>query len=245
MLLNFINEYLNLFIIPFLFNFTIFYIVKSGLLGNNLKNKLNITLKSNIKLITFISFFFFLLASLYLNMYKLHLDNTEKLNNVTNQITINGNTEASSKILNELEKLDTNWKDKLFVKSPLENGDPINNFFIDNFFIKSPLENGDPITNFFIETLTDNLILHFIILYFIVILTIIIICKLNLPKEPQFPKINSLPFGNLIHKLLTYYISVWQISSHFWIYLILFFLFLFNLGSLISITKMLIYFKSL
>src|ERR1700730_13172396 len=103
MLLNFINEYLNLFIIPFLFNFTIFYIVKSGLLGNNLKNKLNITLKSNIKLITFISFFLFLLASLYLNLYKLHLDNTEKLNNGTSQITINGNTEASSKILNELE----------------------------------------------------------------------------------------------------------------------------------------------
>jgi hypothetical protein len=225
MLLNFINEYLNLFIIPFLFNFTIFYVVKSGLLGNNLKNKLNITLKSNIKLITFISFFLFLLASLYLNMYKLHLDNKENLNNGTSPITINGNTEASSKIFNELEKLDTNWKD--------------------NFFIKSPLENGDPITKFFLETLTDNLILHFIILYFIVVLTLIIICKINLPKDPQFPKIKGLPFGNLIHKLLTNYISVWQISSNFWIYFILFFLFLFNLGSLISITKMLIYFQSL
>src|SRR5258708_18606759 len=104
-------------------------------------------------------------------------ENTEKLNNGTSQITIKGKTEASSKILIELEKIDPNWKD--------------------NFFIKSPLEHGDAITKFFIETLTDNLLLHFIILYFIVILTIIIICKLNLPKEPQFPKIKSLPFGNL------------------------------------------------
>ena len=359
MLLNFINEYLNLFIFSFLFNFTIFYIVKSGLLENNLKFKLKIILKSNINLITFISFFLFLLISLYLNIYKLHLDNTEtvinenhikitgsllmkllqslgsagvfavssrmvaglitkqpfsiltkygyivgggidttvfyrlvcnnvpilptedviiktgpiqvilenssnnnnlsnltnseneqntsisllehckkftmnntqltenteKLNNGTSQITINGNTEASSKILTELDKLDPNWKD--------------------NFFVKSPLENGDAITKFFIETLTDNLILHFIILYFIVGLTIIIFCKFNLPKDPQFPKIKTLPFGNLIHKLLTHYITVWQISSSFWIYLILFFLFLFNLGSIISMTKLLFYFQSL
>jgi hypothetical protein len=172
-------------------------------------------------------------------------ENTEKLNNGTSQITINGNTEASSKILTELDKLDPNWKDKFFVKSPLETDDAITKFFIVNFFVKSPLENGDAITKFFIETLTDNLILHFIILYFIVGLTIIIFFKFNLPKEPQFPKIKTLPFGNLIHKLLTHYITVWQISSSFWIYLILFFLFLFNLGSIISMTKMLIYFQSL
>jgi hypothetical protein len=383
MLLNFINQYLNLFIISFLFNFIIFYIIKSGLFGDNLKFKLNQILKSNINLITFISFFLFLLVSIYLNMYKLHLDNTvvviktvindsqivitgsllmnlmqsigsagifaasyrivagllakqhmstltkygyitggeigttviyrmasnsvplqstlntiiktgpiqvtlenssnnnnlsnlinsvneqntstsllehckkftmnntqltentEKLNNGISQITINGNTGASSKILNELEKLDLNWKDKFFVKSPLENGDAINNFIIENFFIKSPLEKGDPMTKFFIDTLTDHVILHFIILYFILGLTIIIICKINLPKDPQFPKVKSLPFGNLIHKLLTYYITMWQISSNFWIYFILFFIFLFNLGSLISITKLLIYFQSL
>jgi hypothetical protein len=172
-------------------------------------------------------------------------ENTVNLNNGTSQITNNGNTDASSEILNELEKLDPNWKDNLIVKSPLENGEALNNFIIDNFFIKSPLENGEAITKIFIETLTDNLILHFIILYFIVALTIIIFCKFNLPKNPQFPKIKSLPFGNLIHKLLTQYITVWQISSSFWIYYLLFFLFLFNLGSIISLTKMLIYFQSL
>jgi len=129
MLINFIIKYLNLFFISFLFNFSIFYIVKSGLLGNNLKFKLNKILKSNINLLTFISFFFFLLVALYLNMYKIHLDNTqlteitEKLNNGTSKITNNGNTEASSEIFNELEKLDPNLKYNSIVKSPLENGD--------------------------------------------------------------------------------------------------------------------------
>lgn len=353
MVLNFINELFMLFIISFLFNGFIFYIVKLGLLGNDLRDKLNIILEKKIHLITLISFFLFLSLSLYLQIKNIYLDNKEveikaiinntevilsgplvismfhtfgsagvfalgtrlavgllankplhflpkigiitsvgagftvsyrlisnsipvpstgsaiirtgpievKLENlsmnesqiisekrlleqynnisfnrsqlnVSNEvlngnikIVIDGNKEASSKVINEIEKLDPNWKDKFSIQSPLENGDVINQFLIDN--------------------LTNNFLLHIIILYLLTVLIFIIFCKFNLNIQNQLLKIQNLPFGNLIYKILNKIISLWQMSSNIWIYLILFALFIFNLTATYSIYQILVYLKAL
>jgi hypothetical protein len=353
MILNFINELSMLFIISFLLNGLIFYTVKSGLLGNDLKDKLNIVLEKKIHLITLISFFLFLSLSLYLQIKNIYLDNKEvevkaiinntevivsgplvismfhtlgsagvfalgtrlaagllankplnflpklgiitsvgagftvsyrlisnsilvpstgsaiirtgpievKLENISlnesqikyykrfleqnNNLSINssqlnvsndslngnikividGNKEASSKVISEIEKLDPNWKDKFSINSPLENGDVINQILIDN--------------------LTNNFLLHIIILYLLTVLIFIIFCKFNLNLQNQLLKIQSLPFGNLIHKILSKIISLWQISSNIWIYFILFALFIFNLTATYSIYQILVYLKSI
>nr|YP_009710643.1 hypothetical protein [Amanita inopinata]QFZ98592.1 hypothetical protein [Amanita inopinata] len=348
-IINFINnnDLLMILVLSFLLNGIILSIVKLGLLGNNLKDTLNLILEKKIHLITITSFFLFLSFSLYLNMNKIYLDNTdvtvktiinnseiiitgdaintifsnigaagvfsagtrlaaallakhpihlipkigiiggigagftltykiiagltpinskgqaiiktgpieikvEKLNfyenndnlnrslldkyfkfsecpeitvqieklGSTETVQIEGDTEVSSKVINEIEKINPNWKDS---------------------FINSPLENGEVLNQYLIENLTNNLLLHLIMLYLIIMLIIIITCKFILNDNNQFSKIKNLPLGNFISKILTKSISVWQISSNIWIYLILFSLSIFTIITTYSIYNMLVF----
>nr|YP_009710705.1 hypothetical protein [Amanita phalloides]QFZ98654.1 hypothetical protein [Amanita phalloides]WLF85165.1 hypothetical protein [Amanita phalloides] len=146
----------------------------------------------------------------------LNLNHTKDLNsgnnittdNSNSNIILEGDKEVCSNVIKELDKVDPNWKDSFNVNSPIEKGELLNPILMDN--------------------LQDNYLLHFIILYLLFMLVIIFTCKLILKENHQFPILKKLPKGNLIQKFFTYYITIWQKSSVIWIYLILFFLIVFN-----------------
>jgi hypothetical protein len=127
----------------------------------------------------------------------------------------NSNLEEASKTIQELNKINPNWK---------------------NSFINSPLE-PDKI-QFILDSINDNIILHFISTYLLVILLIILITKLVLLNLNY---LNKFKLNKIFKYLLFKYISVWQKSSLIWIFFILGLLIIFNLASLFS----LIYLKSL
>lgn len=127
----------------------------------------------------------------------------------------NSNLEETSKIIQELNKINPNWK---------------------NYFINSPLE-PDKI-NCILDSINDNIILHFISTYLLVILLIILIIKLVLLNLNY---LNKFKLNKIFKILLIKYISVWQKNSFIWILFILGLLIIFNLASLFY----LIYLRSL
>ena len=127
----------------------------------------------------------------------------------------NSNLEETSKTIQELNKINPNWK---------------------NNFINSPLEPNK--INCILDSINDNIILHFISTYLLVILLIILITKLVLLNLNY---LNKFKLNKFFKYLLIKYISVWQKNSFIWIFFILGLLIIFNLASLFS----LIYLRSL
>src|SRR6266481_399631 len=157
---------------------------------------------------------------------------TNKINNSNlnikefhNKLEINANQEQTTNVIEELNKSIPNWKDG-FINSPIESGD---------------LDNS--IKLFLIETLTNNLILQFIILYLMFMLIVIFTCKLIIEKEIQFNIIKKFPLGNYIYLILNKYISIWRTSANIWIYLIVFCVIIFTFGSIYSIYQTISFLK--
>ncbi len=138
----------------------------------------------------------------------------------------------------EVKEIFTNDNNTAIVD--LENTAEIQDF-IKNFFIESPSENNASIIDFFNDlntTLSLNLFVNICMLYFIFMLTLIFTIKFIVSTDVFLGKVKSLPLGRvgtIIHYILSKIILGWQISSIFWIYLILFFLFICSCSSTYAI----------
>lgn len=113
-----------------------------------------------------------------------------------------------------------------------------------NLTINSPYEGDSAIISFLIDNLTDHLYLTIISIYLLLMLLLIFICKLVLSSDIEFKRISKIQIFNLslgekIAKLLTWFISIWQKNSSFWIFFIIIMLVIFNGVSLFSISTML------
>ena len=73
-----------------------------------------------------------------------NLDYNENFNVNTNTLEIISNGEQTSKVIDELDKFNPNWRDN---------------------FINSPLESENPVTQFILNSLMDSLMLDFISIY--------------------------------------------------------------------------------
>lgn len=126
----------------------------------------------------------------------------------------------NSEIISKLDNIRPDWKDQ-FVPSPLE----------------------DNLTNHIIDVLSNNLLLHFIILYLLIMLLIIISCKFIIKDNIEFTKIQNNPLGAWVKYLINKIISIWKVSSNFWIYFILFNVLVFNFATIYTISNLLILLK--
>ena len=139
-----------------------------------------------------------------------NLDYNEKFNVNTNTLEIISNEEQTSKVIDELDKINPNWRDN---------------------FINSPLESENPVTQFILNSLMDSLMLDFISIYLLWNLLVILIIKLILSNNINFDKLNKYPLGIYINKYLVKFISMWQKSSNFWIFFIVIILIISNTAS--------------
>lgn len=142
-----------------------------------------------------------------------------------NKIYLNSqNNQTNSQIISALDQQNPNWRDS-FIHSPLE------------------LELEKNLTPHIISVLSDNLLLHFIILYLLIMLLIIISCKFIIKDNIEFTKIQNHPLGGWVKYIINKFISIWKVSSNFWIYFILFNVLVFNSASIYSIYSLLILLK--
>ena len=116
--------------------------------------------------------------------------------------------------------------------------------------INSPYESESGLISFLIDNLTDHLYLAIISIYLLLMLLLIFICKFILSKDIEFKRISKIKIfkfnlGEKIAKLLTWYISIWQKSSYFWIFFIITTLIIFNGTFVISFYIMLDILKSI
>jgi hypothetical protein len=139
-----------------------------------------------------------------------------------------------SPILKEIKKSNPNW-------GTSESQD----------VILSPLENeNNQILNFLIDSLTDKFIINVCTVYLLIMLTIIFICKFILNKQIEIKflnkiKIFNIEIGSKINHLINWYINIWQTSSNFWIFFILFILIFGNTSSLYILYKVLYVLKKI
>ena len=149
--------------------------------------------------------------------------NLENLNSSSNKFTktykdnittITSQKEETNQVINELNKLDPDWKD--------------------NFWVESPADMSQPIFEKLIDILTDQLYINIIIVYLLFMLTIILIIKLLINKDYKFEFLNKYPLGSYLSKFLVFYISIWHRSSNMWIFFIIFFVIIFNLNLIYS-----------
>ena len=142
----------------------------------------------------------------------LRLDNFN-LNQLNIENIPNLNLGGTSRTIQELNKINPNWRDT---------------------FINSPLESDKILYQFVLDTLNNNLILHFISTYLLIMLLIILITKLNLTNS-KFNFLEKLNLNKTLKILIIKYVSIWQKSSHIWIFFIIICLIIFNIASLISL----------
>jgi len=154
------------------------------------------------------------LKDLKINDY--NIINTEKF------IEVKGNLKQTSKILDEVEKLEPNWDNNL-INSSLEKGDLLNFPFKDEI----------------IHNLSLNLTLHYVMIYLMFMLFIIVTSKVIIDNNIQFDNIKSYPLGKYIHYFLIKYTTMWGKRANLWIYFILFSLIFFTCVSTYSISLIL------
>ena len=164
--------------------------------------------------------------------------------NYQGQTILESNSEinTNSGIIRALYESNPNWKNNF------ENHIPTDNPY-KPWTINSPYESESGLISFLIDNLTDHLILAIISTYLLLMLLIIFICKLLLSKNIEFQRLSSIkifkwPLGEQISKLLTWFISIWQQSSSFWIFFIIIILIISNGASLFSFYTMLIILKN-
>lgn len=142
----------------------------------------------------------------YFKTNKINDSNFNLIKNNNNIIEINGNEAQTKSVIEELDYTIPTWKDN-FINSPIETSD---------------LLSDESIKQFLIDSLTNNLILQFIILYLMIMVIIILTCKLIIEKNIQLTNIKNYPLGNNIYYIFNKYISIWHSTGNFWIYVIIF-----------------------
>jgi hypothetical protein len=125
----------------------------------------------------------------------------------------NFNPDGTSRVIQELDKSNPNWRDT---------------------FINSPLESDKVLYQFVLDTLNNNLILHFISTYLLIMLLAIFIAKLILINS-NFNFLDKFHLNKTLRHIIIKYISIWQKSSHIWIFFIIICVIIFNIASLISL----------
>lgn len=211
-------DFMNLFTI-FLFslvlNTILFSLIGFGYFGDNLKNKF---LDLFIRRKNLMSVFIFIISSIIifsLNNNVLHLDEnivvTTKIEETTFEFS-----EETSKIIQELEKFDLNWRD---------------------IFINSPLEADKELYQFVLNMLNNNILLHFINIYLLTMLLIIFMSKLVL-NNTEFHFLKKYFLGQYISHFLVKYISIWQKSGNVWIFFIVICVILFNIVAILSLSHL-------
>jgi hypothetical protein len=123
------------------------------------------------------------------------------------------NPEGASRVIQELDKSNPNWRDT---------------------FISSPLESDKVLYQFVLDTLNNNLILHFISTYLLIMLLVIFIAKLILINS-NFNFLDKFHLNKTIKDIIIKYVSIWQKSSHIWIFFIIICVIIFHIASLISL----------
>jgi hypothetical protein len=131
--------------------------------------------------------------------------------------TIRGNPEQISKVIEQLDLMNPNWRDT-FINAPLELGDHSNS-----------------LVSFLFTSLSNSLYLHYINLYLIIMLIIIFTCKYIIDRNINLLPIKKIFLGKYLYLGLTKYLSFWRNSVNFWLYYIMFSLLIFNLASCYSI----------
>jgi hypothetical protein len=136
------------------------------------------------------------------------------LTNKFNTILLDDNIINNSNILKALEQQNHNWKDS---------------------FIPSPLEP----TDFIINTLSNNILLEYIILYLLFMLLIIISCKILIRDEIELKTIKRFVVSEVLSKFIKKYITIWQTSNILWIYFILISIIISEMVSILSLINIL------
>ena len=118
-----------------------------------------------------------------------------------------------------------------------------------NLNIWSPLEENPDLISWLTSVLKDILVLESAGIYLLLMLGIIFICKL-LSKNLEFKFISNItflkwPIGSYIKKFLNWYINLWQKSSNFWIFFIIFTLLFSNCITTYSLIRILLKLKDL
>jgi hypothetical protein len=88
-MLNFMLNYMYIFILGFLLHLFILYMILNGFMGNNIKYRVSIMLKKNISLFFIVPFFIYLFTIIYLEYNVIYLDNIKPISVTTSM----GNTE--------------------------------------------------------------------------------------------------------------------------------------------------------
>lgn len=132
---------------------------------------------------------------------------------------IKGDNTVSSRVLEKLDQVDPDWKDK--------------------FSINSPIENNEEFLQFITNHINNNLIIHFVILYFLFMLIIILTSKWALDNNIQFNWLKGTSIGNFVHYWLMKYISIWKAHTHIWIIYIIIIVIIFNFVSIYSLNQVL------
>jgi len=132
------------------------------------------------------------------------------------------NPEGASRVIQELDKSNPNWRDT---------------------FISSPLESDKVLYQFVLDTLNNNLILHFISTYLLIMLLVIFIAKLILINS-NFNFLDKFHLNKTIKDIIIKYVSIWQKSSHIWIFFIIICVIIFHIASLISLFNLISLLKS-
>lgn len=134
-------------------------------------------------------------------------------------LSIKGDQKVSSSVLDKLEQVEPNWKDK----------------FISN----SPIENSEAFLQFISNQINNNLYLHFAIFYLLVMLLIIFTSKWAIDNNIQFNWLKSTAIGKFFHSILMKYLSAWKNNAHIWIFYILMCLIFFTCVSIYSFYQVL------
>lgn len=130
----------------------------------------------------------------------------------SNTTNLSSETVNSSQVIEELNKVNPNWLDEIFVNSPSE---PLNSNLL----------------SYLLEMLNNLLILQILISYLTIMVIIIFICTIVTNKNISLENLKSYPLGKYLYLGLTKYISVWRETANFWIIFILISLLCFSLIS--------------
>lgn len=156
-------------------------------------------------------------------------------------------TENAS-ILKKLDELNPDWRDNFTIistEAQANTSSAINSAKFQNL-VSSPLENGEGIQAA-VNTLSDLLMLNYVILYLLFMLLFIFTAKTLLSNTTslKLEAVKKLPLGNVIVFIIEKYILVWQKSSVIWFFFLHVSVIIFIVISIYSITRLIVLLQSL
>lgn len=169
----------------------------------------------------------------------------ESVTIITSKYNLNSSNLVTNNILNNVN-LDiftsANWNcQPFFIKQYF----PWAENYVNNNIIPSVNESlvSDNIANtqdnlifeHIIQIITNNVYLHYINIYLLAMLFIIITCRYLIGDNQQLlEKLQKLPFGDFIYKIISWYTNIWVKASIIWLYYIITIVIIFNFVSIYS-----------